>query len=358
MGKMQEQDLITRDRLIAHYQKYNSIMLEDIFKYIFQSSFGCEHMISSLEFAINYIKREMATADINGDTLTEELDGEYSRVYLSWLKRGLTPETLGKLFVLSAKTESDGNAALEKKLQIARELVAEGVIPISLSEFDKAHEEWRSLNYPAIHHSERFRSEYAPAYRVISNKYVPFLPLLAKIDSLLENGRVILAIEGGCASGKTTLAKILEDVYGSTTFQMDDYFLRPEQRTEERFAEIGGNVDRERFEEEILKPLSENKNEICYRSFNCLAQSLEAPVCVVPNKLVVIEGVYSMHPSLSDYYDYSVYLEIDSETRKARILKRNSPKMAERFFNEWIPLEETYFREMNVKERCDLIINN
>ena len=356
MEKMQEQDLITRDRLIAHYRKYNSIMPEDIFKYIFQSSFGCEHMMSSPELAINYIKREMATAYVHADTLTEELDGEYSRVYLSWLKRGLTPETLGKLFVLSAKVEPDGNAALEKKLQIARELVAEGVIPISLPEFDKAYEEWHSLNYPAIHHSEKFRLEYAPAYRVISNKYVPFLPLFAKIDSLLENGRVILAIEGGCASGKTTLAKILEDIYGSTTFHIDDYFLRPEQRTEKRMSEIGGNVDRERFEEEILKPLSENKNEISYSPFNCLAQSLEAPICVVPNKLIVIEGVYSMHPSLSDYYDYSVYLEIDSETRRARILKRNSPKMAERFFNEWIPLEESYFSKMNVKQRCDLTI--
>ena len=31
-------------------------------------------------------------------------------------------------------------------------------------------------------------------------------------------------------------------------------------------------------------------------------------------------------------------------------------EMAERFFNEWIPLEERYFDGMNVRERCDMII--
>ena len=33
---------------------------------------------------------------------------------------------------------------------------------------------------------------------------------------------------------------------------MDDFFLRPEQRRPERFAEPGGNVDRERFAAEVL----------------------------------------------------------------------------------------------------------
>jgi hypothetical protein len=30
--------------------------------------------------------------------------------------------------------------------------------------------------------------------------------------------------------------------------------------------------------------------------------------------------------------------------------------MAERFFNEWIPLETVYFEKTAAKERCDLVI--
>lgn len=79
----------------------------------------------------------------------------------------------------------------------------------------------------------------------------------ARIDSLLaQKERVIIAIDGQCTSGKTTLAAALADCYDCNVFHMDEFFLRPEQRTPERFAELGGNVDYERFLEEVLIPLS------------------------------------------------------------------------------------------------------
>ena len=48
-------------------------------------------------------------------------------------------------------------------------------------------------------------------------------------------------------SGKSVLGQLLSEVYSCNLFHMDDFFLRPEQRTAERLAEAGGNVDRERF---------------------------------------------------------------------------------------------------------------
>ena len=81
-----------------------------------------------------------------------------------------------------------------------------------------------------------------------------------KIDGLLaEKDMVIMAIDGKCNSGKTTLASKLAEIYDCNVFHMDDFFLRPEQRTPERFAEVGGNVDYERFWEEVLLPLKSRK---------------------------------------------------------------------------------------------------
>ena len=182
-----------------------------------------------------------------------------------------------------------------------------------------------------------------------------FMPLFEKIDAKLQSGRVILAIEGGSASGKTSLSKTLKEIYDCTVFHMDDYFLRPEQRTPERFKEIGGNVDRERFLEEILIPLK-NKKTVTYRPFDCSTLSLCPPITVTPKKLVVIEGAYSMHKDLESFYDLSVFLNVSPEIQKNRIEKRNSPPLAKRFFNEWIPLENTYFEKTDVKNRCDLTI--
>ena len=182
-----------------------------------------------------------------------------------------------------------------------------------------------------------------------------FLPLFLKLDSMLQEKEVLLAIDGGSAAGKTTLGKLLEQRYACNVFHMDDFFLRPIQRTKERLAEPGGNVDRERFYEEVLKRLVEKK-EVTYRRYDCKTMSLLEPVTVAPTRLTVVEGAYSMHPSLSDCYDYSVFLEIDEETQKERIMKRNTPEMAERFFTEWTLLEREYFKKLHVKERCDMVI--
>ena len=98
-----------------------------------------------------------------------------------------------------------------------------------------------------MHHSDVFKKWYSPHYRVMSNTYIPFLPLFAELDKRLVKGKVVFALEGGSASEKTTLSKLLESIYDCNVFHMDDFFLRPHQRTPERFAKTGGNIDWERF---------------------------------------------------------------------------------------------------------------
>ena len=75
---------------------------------------------------------------------------------------------------------------------------------------------------------------------------------------------------------------------------------------------------------------------------------------IKPKQLNIVEGVYSMHPALADAYDLSVYIEISYDEQIARLKKRNSPEMQARFINEWIPLENLYFDQMDVLKRCDL----
>lgn len=181
-----------------------------------------------------------------------------------------------------------------------------------------------------------------------------FLPLFEKLDALLEKGEVCLAIEGGSAGGKTTLAEQLAERYDCNIFHMDDFFLQPFQRTAERLAEAGGNVDRERFFEEVLRPVSEGKS-VAYRRYDCKTATLLPPTMIAPKKLTVVEGAYSMHPALAAYYDLSVFLEIEPEVQRQRILKRNGAEQAMRFFEEWIPMERHYFEKTAAKERCDLL---
>ena len=57
---------------------------------------------------------------------------------------------------------------------------------------------------------------------------MPFSELQSAIDRLLKRqDRVIVAIDGKCTSGKTTMASKLAQIYDCNVFHMDDFFLRP-----------------------------------------------------------------------------------------------------------------------------------
>ena len=176
-----------------------------------------------------------------------------------------------------------------------------------------------------------------------------------KIDELLtQKDMVVVAIDGKCTSGKTTLAAQLAEIYDCNVFHMDDFFLRPEQRTPERFAEIGGNVDYERFREEVLLPLNSGK-AFSYRPFDCSTFTLAPPVVVAPKKLNIIEGTYSHHPYFGNPYDLKILLTVNEENQRQRILERPA-FLHKRFFEEWIPMENRYFRGFDIPDRCDILV--
>ncbi|MBO5016984.1 MAG: hypothetical protein IJ468_13145 [Lachnospiraceae bacterium] len=174
-----------------------------------------------------------------------------------------------------------------------------------------------------------------------------------RIDLLLaEKEQVIVAIDGKCTSGKTTLAAKLTEIYDCNVFHMDDFFLRPEQRTPERFAEIGGNVDYERFLKEVLIPIKSGK-AFSYSPFDCGRFELTDPVEVIPRKLNIIEGTYSHHPYFGDPYDLKILLTITPEFQRERILQRPS-FLHKRFFEEWIPMENRYFSALDASSNIIL----
>lgn len=346
----------TKTLILDHCKRYPSLKPADIFKFLYQSTFGCGHMVKSPENAVEYIKKEAEEAVSFSDVLTEELDGGFCRVHLSYLNEGLSSETLGKLFYLSSMKETEDKNALEKRINAVGELAYSDVLPFSADEYFTALEKWKGDGCPAIHHSEVFRDNYKPAYRVIHKNFVPFLPLFARVDGMLKQGKVRLAIEGGSASGKSTLGELFKELYDCTVFHMDDFFLRPEQRTPERFAQIGGNVDKERFLSEVLVPLTKGET-VNYRRFDCSEQKILPPLEIMPKKLTVTEGAYSMHQDLERYYNLSAFLDITPSCQKERILKRNSPEFVRRFFEEWIPMEMRYFEKTDIRNRCGIVIN-
>jgi len=178
----------------------------------------------------------------------------------------------------------------------------------------------------------------------------------SEIQRLLkEKGSVVVAIEGPCASGKSTLGEELCREFNARLFHADDYFLRPEQRTPERLAEIGGNFDRERFFYEVAEPAKNRQDALC-RKYSCSSGTLSDEYCVPFAPVTVVEGSYCMHPELGEYFDIGVFLDISPEEQSARIMQRNGSEMHKRFVEEWIPMENRYFCAMNIREKCIFLL--
>ena len=300
----------TREFLRAQMANRPESRLQDLCKALYQSTFGCGHLISDVAAAEQSIREELA-AGVPSCRDIEPLDGLWDRVPLGILAGVLTPATLARAFALSAAMPREDTAALEARLDVLRELLTEGALPYNAAEAEAELARWQAAGYPACHHSADYRAAYHPAYRVLHRHYTHLLPLLETIDgALAARERVLLAIEGGAASGKTTLSRELSELYpDSAVFQADDFFLRPEQRT---------------------------------------------PVTVRPARLNIVEGAYSLHPSLEKYYDLSVFLDVTPETQRRRILSRNGAEWGQRFFERWIPLETAYFQETATVARCTL----
>lgn len=181
-------------------------------------------------------------------------------------------------------------------------------------------------------------------------------PLLSDIQNRLDRGeRLLIVLDGRCAAGKTSLARSLSQRYGWPTVHIDHFFLRPQQRTPQRYETPGENVDHERFLEQVLLPLRRGETAL-YRPFDCHTQQLSSPLRVEPRAVTVIEGSYSCHSALWPHYDLRVFLTVDSVEQLRRVAAREGEAQAKVFQERWIPLEEAYFAAFDLEKRCDYLL--
>lgn len=112
------------------------------------------------------------------------------------------------------------------------------------------------------------------------------------------------------------------------------------------------NVDRERVLEEVLVPFKEGR-PVVYRPYDAHRPAMLEPVRLAPAPITIIEGSYSCHPALWDYYDVRVFLDVGPEEQLQRIEARSGPEKLEVFKSRWIPLEDAYFEAFSLEEKCD-----
>lgn len=362
---MDRWEKMMKSTIQKHIDTYPLMEVRDVCKLIYQSIFGGGHMIPNPEYSLKRLREEYESMkDVFGEeeSKIEEIGEDVSRMYLNTLKNGLSPETLNQMFVLSANKKKGTGEELEEVLALFLKDCEDCSFPFSYGEAADFIEKWKKEGYPAISHSETYRNSYLPAYRVIERDYGKYYKVFLEIDCLLEKAKnedrpLVVCIDGMAGSGKSTLAALLKEIYDCNLFHMDDYFLRPQQRTEERLAEPGGNVDYERFKNEVYDKI-DCQTDFAYQIYDCSKQALGESVEVSYKKLNIIEGAYSMHPYFEDRADLVFFMEISAELQKERIGARNGEWMLNRFLTEWIPMEHRYFNTYGIRDKGIVIFGD
>ena len=167
--------------------------------------------------------------------------------------------------------------------------------------------------------------------------------------------RILVSVDGPCASGKTTLAGVLAGLFGAGVVHTDDFVLPHWRKTPERLRIPGGNLDDERLIGEVLEPWKKGE-KIIYSRYDCHGGRFIPADPIFDAEVLFLEGSYALLPSVRRYTDVPLFVTAPWEVRRERLKKRESPESYKRFMDLWIPLENVYFEAYSLPDGTCTVI--
>ena len=322
-----------------HIKKYPKLQKQDKIKLLYQATFGPNHLIEDFtekkiyKNILKEIKSSKKEAQIN-ENYYEWISEDYVRVNI---KKELNIKYLAHAFYSSIAASNNDLDKFKENLN-----------------YYLKDEDISNYDFKPMHHSSVYREEYHPHYCLINKSNLTSLMRIIQLDNFLKSldKHTITALEGKCASGKSTISKNIDDI---TILHADDFFLNPSLKTKERLNEIGGNINYEAIKEVLLKikdAWENNINKISFDAYDCMKKAYYKKEIILKDK-VLFEGVYSYHPYFNSLIDKCAFVYIDDNTQLQRILLRENSNL---FINEWMPLENKYFDHFDFLSNADIII--
>lgn len=154
--------------------------------------------------------------------------------------------------------------------------------------------------------------------------------------------RLLVTLDGPCASGKTTLAESLAEALGAAVVHTDDFVVPHAMKTKERLAIPGGNCDAERLVSEVLAPWKQGRTGR-FRRYDCRRDCLLPEEDLPGDGVLILEGSYCNLPAIRALADLRIFMDTAEEIREKRLRERESEASLQRFRELWIPLENAYF---------------
>ena len=159
------------DVLKRHLEMYPLMQEEDIYKLVHQSFFGPAHYINDVAWANKYIKVEAESLEEKEPEIIY-IGGGYYRYSLFNDEEYLN--TLCDAFVESANNFNENKDGFRELLLLVNKHIPSKDLK---EKFKKLINEMANFDYPAISHSNVYRQNYHPHYRVIHEKFIKKIKL-------------------------------------------------------------------------------------------------------------------------------------------------------------------------------------
>lgn len=335
--------------LKEHIVKYPLMEPQDFGKLAYQGEFGAEHLLSDRQQAESFLMEEWENLPKNSTPQTKEpVNGSFCRFPLSACRSADEVMLLAELFVFAAKTHIGSKEGLSEKIEQMETIKIPGI--------KEWMAQWKLQGCPPVHHSRTYRENYNPHYRLILQEYADYFGTLSEIYRLMQKKKTaLIAIDGRCGSGKTHFAELTANLFPCNVCHMDDFYMPMEQR-EENWMEIpGGNMDLQRFLDEVLHPLK-NGRQAVYCPYDCMKKAMKEVSSLPSDRLTVVEGSYSCHPLLAAEYDLTIFLTCSKKEQRKRLQAREGDYFPV-FEKQWIPLEENYLQHYSIEKDSNLAVD-
>ncbi len=171
-------------------------------------------------------------------------------------------------------------------------------------------------------------------------------PVLDRVEALAPaalagRGFVLVGIGGRGGSGKTTLAR---SIPGAQIVGTDEFW-------------DGTGFELSRLRTEVVEPILRAEPAEFHAYSWELQRPFEQARVVLPQGVIVIEGVCALHAMFREAYDLRIWVEAPRGLRLARGIARDGEESREVWETRWMPSEDRYVERDDPVSAADLIVD-
>jgi uridine kinase len=178
---------------------------------------------------------------------------------------------------------------------------------------------------------------------------------------------VVVALDGGSAAGKSTLATMIVREFDAALIQSDDFFAAEitDDGWEARSAaeKARDAIDWKRLRAEALEPLRAGE-PARWHAFDFDAGVRPDGTYAMrtdfverkPSAVIVLDGAYATRPELGDSIDLAVLVDAPAGVRRARLAAREEKSWLAAWHARWDDAEAYYFTHVRPASSFDLVV--